>query len=469
MPVVDMVMPKMGESVQEGTVIAWKVEVGASVEKDQILLDIATDKVDTEVPSPAGGTITEILVGPDQTVEVGAVIARINTDGGPAPAASAPAAKAAPAASPAAAPATAPAAAPAAATAVATAPAPAPVAVASNGEVGPIPRRDGDAFFSPLVRKLAEEHGVSLAELRSITGSGHGGRINKDDLLKYLNTRGAAPVAAAAATTTAPSAAPVAKPAKAGGLGEAQPLEALGLDPKRVKVEKLNRMRKVIATNMRAALDTAAHVYQVHEIDMTRCVQVREAVKNDFKAEWGISLTYTSFIIWGACRALRKFPWVNSRLNGDELIIPDYVNFGLAVALPDNGLVVPVIRNCEDLTISGIQRHISDLGNRARAGELSPDELSGATFSLTNLGGFGAVMGMPIIPTPTLAIMGTGKIEQRPVIRDGGIAVRWMMYHSMAFDHRIVDGAMAANFLEAVREELENIDPVLVGFDRRKK
>jgi pyruvate dehydrogenase E2 component (dihydrolipoamide acetyltransferase) len=456
---VDMVMPKMGESVQEGTVIAWKVKVGDKVEKDQILLEIATDKVDTEVPSPATGTLTEILAGPDVTVVVGAPIARIARGSG---AAAAPASAPAPSV-------------PAARPAAPSAPAAVQAHSASAAPSGPLPRRDGERFYSPLVRKIATEHNISADELRHVTGTGTGGRVSRDNLLAYLSNRTAAPVtttsvpARAATPTAAPSAAPATSAAKLpGGLGVKRTIAELGLDPNRVRTEKLNFMRKKIASHMRESLDTSAHVYSVHEIDMTPAWELRDAVKDEFKKEYGFGLTFTSFIIWAAARALRQYPWVNARLNGDEIIFHDYVNIGMAVALPDNGLVVPKIRDAENLTITGIQRKVNDLGERARDGKLNPDELSGGTFTITNMGSGGTLIGLPVISQPEVAILGVGAIQQRPVCKNGGILPRHMMYVSLSYDHRLVDGMLAAKFLTAVTESLEKINPVHVGLDRRK-
>lgn len=475
---VDMVMPKMGESVQEGTVIAWKVKVGDKVEKDQILLEIATDKVDTEVPSPASGVLTEILANADETVAVGTVIARIGGSGTPtAPSAQAPSAPAS--------------------SAKTTARAPEPVearaaAPTSNGHTTDIPRRSGENFFSPLVRKIAKDRGVTLGELLALNGSGQSGRVTKSDLLSYLENRGTVgaassrPAAASASsrpsstptsggTPTASSASPSAKPATASskpalvsGLGEKKPLEALGLDPSRVTVSKLNFMRKKIAAHMRDSLDTAAHVYSVHEVDMTACWEIREAVKDEFKKTYGTSLTFTSFIAWATARALMQYPVVNARLNGDEVILHNYVNLGMAVALPDNGLVVPKIRDAESMTITGLQRKITDLANRARDGKLSPDELQGGTFTITNMGSGNTLIGLAVISQPEAAILGVGAIQQRPMIKNGGIVPRHMMYVSLSYDHRLVDGMLAAQFLTAVTKELEGINPAMVGLDRRK-
>jgi len=455
--VVDMVMPKMGESVQEGTVIDWLVQVGDKVEKDQALLNIATDKVDTEVPSPASGTLVEILVRQDQTVEVGTPIARISTGAGGAPAASAPKASA-PAAS--------------------AAPAKAQAAQSGGGPIAgdsqDVPRRDGDRFYSPLVRRIAKENNIGAKEIAGVKGSGQGGRVTKADMLAYLKVRGSVPAAASssapARSASAPAAASgAAKTGLVGGLGEKKTLEELGYDPSRVTVTKMNFMRKKIASHMRESLDTSAHVYSVHEADMQKVFELREEIKDEFKKEFHFSLTYTSFILWAAARALRQYPIVNSRLNGDEVITPDYVNIGMAVALPDNGLIVPKIKDAENMTIAGIQRRVNDLATRARDGKLTPDELSGGTFSLTNMGSYGTIFGLPIISQPEVAIMGVGALQQRAVIKQGGIAVRYMMYLSLAYDHRIVDGALAAQFLTAVCEALENVNPMQLGFDRRKR
>jgi pyruvate/2-oxoglutarate dehydrogenase complex dihydrolipoamide acyltransferase (E2) component len=342
-----------------------------------------------------------------------------------------------------------------------------------DGATTEIPRRDGERFYSPLVRRIAGEQGVTLAELRAIDGTGQSGRVTKADLLGYIKAgRKGASAPAAAPAKAAPAGAapskPAAAPAQRPGLGEKKTLEELGLDPNRVTVQKLNFMRKKIAQHMRDSLDTSAHVFSVHEIDMTTCWEIREAVKQDFKEQFGTSLTFTSFIVWAAARALRQFPWVNARLNGDEVIFHDYVNIGVAVALPENGLVVPKIRNAEDLTIAGIQRKMNDLATRARDNKLSPDELGGGTFTITNMGSGGTLIGLPIISQPEVAIMGVGAIQQRPVIKNGGIIPRHMMYVSLSYDHRLVDGMLAANFLSAVTAELEGLNPMLIGLDRRK-
>lgn len=466
MPVVDMLMPKMGESIAEATIVAWRKKPGDAVKKDEIILEISTDKVDSEVPAPTSGVLTELLFDKDATVEVGKVIARIDTDG-----------KAGAGTPPAAAKASAPQAAPSAAVtpaaqAPAAAPAKAPLSVSAGGST-PVPRSDGRHFYSPVVRAMAKAQGISLEEISQLQGSGKDGRISKRDLEAYLQQRTVQPVARImeiGKPAAAPQAAPVAAPASAprDAFGPKRTLEQLGLDPKRVEVVKMGTVRKAIVKAMRNTLDTAAHVSQVHEVDLTNIVKFREAIKKRFVADYGFNLTYTSFFIWAACRALEAYPMVNSMINGDEIIVKKFVNFGFAVALDNGDLIVPNIKNCQDLNLVGIARAVDDLGNRAKKGELTPNDTSGGTFTLTNVGSFGPIMGMPLINQPEVGIMGAGKIVKRPVMVTEDLwGFRDMVYLSLSFDHRIVDGALAGRFMMRVENELQNFDTKSTGLERR--
>lgn len=463
MPLTDMLMPKMGESIAEATIITWRKKPGDAVKKDEIILEISTDKVDSEVPAPASGILKEVLFGPDATVEVGKVIARIDTDGSGG-AASSPAPKAEPATTTSA---------PAAkspggngATTPTRAPAPTPVAVSVGGST-PVPRTDGKRFYSPVVRAMAKESGVSLEEISGIEGSGKDGRISRRDLESYLQVRGTAPTMAAATGTTTPAASASVAPAR-DAFGAKRTLEQLGLDPKKVEVVKMTTVRKAIVKAMRNTIDTAAHVSQVHEVDLTNIVKFRESVKKRFVNDYGFNLTYTSFFVWAACRALERYPMVNSMINGDEIIVKKFVNFGFAVALDSGDLIVPNIKNCQDLNLVGIARAVDDLGNRAKKGQLTPNDTSGGTFTLTNVGSFGPIMGMPLINQPEVAIMGAGKIVKRPVmVQDDLWGFRDMVYLSLSFDHRIVDGALAGRFMTAIEDELQNFDTKSTGLERR--
>ena len=456
---VEMLMPKMGESIAEATIVRWVKNVGDTVKKDETVLEISTDKVDSEVPAPASGTLTEILYGVDDVVEVGQVIARIGAagaapkSGGSAPAA-APAKSSEGNGQPEAAQ-------PAAATAVAEKPA--------AHHAGPrgdttVPRHDGKRFYSPVVRAMASENNISLEEIEHLPGSGKDGRVSKKDFEAYLQNRTSAP--APQAKSAAPAAAGAA-PARS-AFGEKKTLAQLGLEGKPVEVQKMSTVRKAIVKAMRNTIDTAAHVNQVHEVDITNIVKFRESIKKRFKQEYGFNLTYTSFFIWASCRALERYPMVNSMINGDEIIVKKFVNYGFAVALDSGDLIVPNIKNCQNLNLVGIATAVDDLGKRAKDGKLNPDDTAAGTFTLTNVGSFGPIMGMPLINQPESAIMGAGKIVKRPVmVTEDSWGFRDMIYLSLAFDHRLVDGALAGRFMMAVEEELQNFDTDSTGLERR--
>lgn len=444
----DVLMPKMGESIMEGTVLAWHKQPGDEIELDETLLEIATDKVDTEVPSPAAGIVAEILVPEGETVDVGTRIAVISASGS-VPVQSAPAA--APAAE-------------ASVPAPAAQAAPAPSApVAYSGDGSPIPRKGPSGeFFSPLVRSIAEKEGVSLAELQSLSGSGRENRVTKSDLMAYIEQRRTAPAAQPAqATSTAPTAAPTMAPAEPVSFEPTQIAQAGG---SRVEIIKMDRMRQIIAEHMVRSKSTSAHVTSFAEIDVTNLVRFREANKAGFQKREGIKLTYTPFFVFAAVEALKDHPILNSSVEGQEIHVRKDYHVGIAVAIGKTGLVAPVIRNAGQMNVIGLAHAASDLANRARSKQLLPDQLQGGTFTVTNVGSLGSTMGTPIINQPQVGILATGAIKKRPVVIENPdigdtIAIRSMMYVSLSYDHRIVDGAMASSFLRRYTDVMESFGP----------
>jgi 2-oxoglutarate dehydrogenase E2 component (dihydrolipoamide succinyltransferase) len=427
----DVVMPQMGESIVEGTLTKWLKQVGDRVERDEPLFEISTDKVDTEIPSPAAGVLAEILVQEGSTVAINTVVARI-ADG---------AAAAAPAAAPAVAakaePAPAPAPVPAPPPPVAMAEAAAPAAELEE-VAGPV---------SPLVRRMARENDV---DLRLVKGTGAGGRITKADVEAYLASRGAEAPAPAAAAAAAPVAAP-AMPAPAPS-AELPPLPRV--EPAKVRIEPMSIMRQKIAEHMAFSKRTSAHVTTVHRVDMTKVARVREKAKGDFQQRYSFGLTYLPFIVRAAAEALRAYPVVNASIEGTNIIYHNEINIGIAVAL-ENGLIVPVIRHADEKNIVGLQRAIVDLAARARAKQLKPDEVQGGTFSITNFGSFGSLFATPVINQPQVAILGVGAVEKVPVVIDDAIAIRSMAYLALTFDHRLIDGALGDQFCTRVKQVLE--------------
>jgi len=451
----EVTLPALGESVTEGTITRWLKAVGDTVAVDEPLLEISTDKVDTEIPSPVAGTVQQILVQEDETVEVGTVLAVVGSgDGAAAPAAEAPSAPAAPAPAPAApaAPAPAPAAAPAAPTASApAAPTPAPVAAppvpaAQPAPAAPAPAASAPAaqtvtggYLTPLVRKLAAEKGVDVSTL---TGTGVGGRIRKEDVL----------AAAEAKATGAPAAASAGAPA-------APAATVLPVSPLRGTTEKASRLRQIIAERMVEALHSQAQLTTVVEVDVTKVARLRARAKSDFQAREGVNLTFLPFFVLAAVEALKAYPKVNGLLVDKTITYPASENVGIAVDT-ERGLVVPVIHDAGDLSLAGIARAIADLAGRTRANKVTPDELSGATFTVTNTGSGGALIDTPVVPGGTSAILATGAIVKRPVVvteADGteAIAIRSMCYLSLSYDHRLVDGADAARYLAAIKNRIE--------------
>ncbi|MCH7858873.1 MAG: 2-oxo acid dehydrogenase subunit E2 [Candidatus Marinimicrobia bacterium] len=412
--IVEVVMPKLGESIMEGTILEWRVAAGDPIKVDDTLLEISTDKVDSEIPSPATGTVLELLFEPQQTVDIGVVIARIGTEG-EAPVKQAPPRKTAPQE-----------AAPAAASA-------APLRPGLVGTaLGKLPTAPGTArFYSPLVRSMARREGLSQAELAGISGTGVNGRLTKADLLAYLETR--------------PQAVPA--PAPSGLVDE---------------VYTLSPMRRKIAAHMRRSLDTSAHVYTISECDMTPVVAFVERHREPLLNLEGAKLTYTSLIAYATLKAIGDYPLINAALDGDNVVVRRDIQLGIAVALPDDGLIVPVVHQADGLSLVELTRSIADLAQRARKAQLQPDEAAGSTFTITNPGVYGSLMGLPIINQPNVAILAVGAVKKRPVVREteagDGIVIRSMMLLSLGHDHRLIDGAYGAQFLERIVHYLQTID-----------
>ena len=427
----EVTLPALGESVTEGTVTRWLKEVGEQVEVDEPLVEVSTDKVDTEIPSPVAGTLLEIRIPEDEEAEVGQVLAIIG-DSSAAPAPAAPAAPAPAAAAP----------------APATPAAPAAPASAPDTPATPAaPAADGEAYVTPLVRKLAKDNGIDLS---TVKGTGVGGRIRKQDVQAAIAAKG----------STAPAAAPAASAAPVAD-GAPKAAHTFEVSPKRGTVEKTARIRQVIAKRMRESLDISTQLTQVTEVDMTRVAQLRAKAKDGFLAREGAKLTFLPFFAQAVTEALQQHPALNASMTEDlkQITYPDSENVAIAVDTP-KGLLVPVIKNASDLGIAGLAKAIGDLGGRARTGDIAPEELTGSTFTITNIGSFGALFDTPIINQPNVAILGTGSIVKRPmVVKDvdgnDSIAIRSMCYLSLTYDHRVVDGADAGRFLYTLKTRLE--------------
>ena len=443
---IDVVMPQMGESIVEGTLTKWLKKPGERVEQDEPLFEISTDKVDTEIPSPAAGTLGEVLVEEGKTVAINTVVARIEDGAGAA---------APPAAAPepvAAAPAPAAAAPPPPAPPAAAAPASAPPAsaAAASAEV-----EEPSGPLSPIVRKMAREFNI---DLKQIKGTGAGSRITKQDVEAYMSAQGAKTVSAA----TAPAPALPPAPAPAAPAAQAPPPAPAPVVPSmprgeqaRVRVEPMSTMRQKIAEHMMFSKRTSAHVTTVHKVDITKVAKIRDRQKGEFQARYGFSLTYLPFVVRAATEALRAFPIVNSSIEGNNILYQNEINIGIAVAL-EGGLIVPVIRNADEKNVVGLQRSIVDLASRARSRQLKPDEVTGGTFSITNFGSFGSVFATPVINQPQVAILGVGTVEKQPVVIEDAIAIRSICYLALTFDHRLIDGALADQFTGKVKSILEN-------------
>ncbi|HEX9633526.1 MAG TPA: 2-oxoglutarate dehydrogenase, E2 component, dihydrolipoamide succinyltransferase [Gemmatimonadales bacterium] len=437
---VDVIMPQMGESIAEGTVSRWLKKVGEAVKRDEPILEISTDKVDAEIPAPAAGVLVEIKVGEGTTVEVQTVIAVIETDAGAA-AAAPPAEKPAPAKPAAPAPEK-----PAPAVSAAASPPSAPRAARETATGEESAEERLRARSTPLVRKIAAEHDVDLA---GIPGTGYAGRVTKQDILTYIETGKRAPAGSAPSAPSAPTA----------GAGKGGEVAHPVVEPwPGDRVEPMSKIRKLTADHMIVSRRTSAHVTSFYEVDFTHIGRLRAAKKADYQAR-GANLTYLGFIVKVIADNLRRHPGVNASVSGDAIIYRKPINIGIAVAL-DWGLIVPVLKNVDELSLFGIARGMADLADRARSKRLSPDEVQKGTFTITNPGVFGSYVGVPIINQPQVAILGVGAIEKRPrvlTLDDGQdvIAIRTMGMLSMSYDHRIVDGADADRFMADVKRDLE--------------
>ncbi len=423
----ELKLPKMGESVAEATITNWLKNVGDTIAADEAVLEIATDKVDSEVPSEVSGTLTEILFQVDDVVQVGQTIAIIETEGGSveAPKAS-----------------------------EAVAPAVAEIAKAvevAKETAAPADFSSSDKFFSPLVKNIAKEEGISLIELESISGSGKDGRVTKEDILSFIKNRGsqpaAAPKAAAVAAKPAQATAPIAAPVSVNGGDE---------------IVEMDRMRKLISGYMVASVQTSAHVQSFIEVDVTNIVKWRDRVKNAFEKREGEKLTFTPIFMEAVAKALKDFPGMNISVDGEFIIKRKNINLGMAAALPNGNLIVPVIKNADQLNLVGMAKAVNDLGNRAKAGKLKPDDTQGGTYTVTNVGTFGSVFGTPIINQPQVGILALGAIRKVPAVietPDGDfIGIRQKMFLSHSYDHRVVDGALGGSFVKRVADYLEAFD-----------
>ncbi len=410
---IDIPMPKMGESVMEGTIIKWHKKVGDKVKKDEILFEISTDKVDTEVPSPVNGTLAEILVNENETVEVDTVVARISTS--EKVEASRPEQ-------------------------------PVESSQAEKPEEQPVEtvrksaKPESNKFYSPVVLNIARKENISFDELEQINGTGLNGRVTKKDVLNYLKNRGKVET-------------PQSKPVT---IEKGEGVEIIPMD----------NMRKRIMEHMIQSRDTSVHVSEVMEVDMSKIHDFIERNREKFLKEEGIKLTYMAFISHAAVKALREYPFMNASLDGDRIIVKKYINLGIAVAVEPNGLIVPNIKNADEKSIRGLAKSIADLSYRARNKKLNPDEVVDGTFSITNYGVFGALFGNPIINQPEVAILGVGAVVKKPVVVEVNgtdlIAIKPMMYLSLSHDHRLVDGMLGGMFLKKVKENLESFDESIV-------
>ncbi|KAF2519430.1 2-oxo acid dehydrogenase subunit E2 [Flavobacterium salilacus subsp. salilacus] len=420
----ELKLPKMGESVAEATITNWLKNVGDRIEADEAVLEIATDKVDSEVPSEVSGVLSEILFQVDDVVQVGQTIAYIEIEGGVAVDA------------------------PSETTTKANVAAvEQSVETAKETVAAPVDFSDSEKFFSPLVKNIAKEEGVSLTELEAINGTGKDGRVTKNDILDYIKNRTNQPVAAPAVQQPAPVAAAKAAPVSVNGQDE---------------VVEMDRMRKLISGYMVQSVQTSAHVQSFIEVDVTNIVKWRDKVKNTFEKREGEKLTFTPIFMEAVARALKDFPGMNISVEGDYIIKKKNINLGMAAALPNGNLIVPVIKNADQLNLVGMAKAVNDLGNRAKAGKLKPDDTQGGTYTVTNVGTFGSVFGTPIINQPQVGILALGAIRKVPAVIETPegdfIGIRQKMFLSHSYDHRVVDGALGGSFVKRVAEYLEAFD-----------
>jgi len=427
---VELIMPKMGESVSEATIITWAKEVGEMVELDETIVEIATDKVDSEVPSTHEGKLVEKLFEADDVVQVGEPFAILETEGGDD-------------------------------TPIAKETAPTATTIVEQGVTTTTQKNptsitnDGDRFYSPLVRSMASEEGIEMTELETIPGNGKDGRVTKSDMVTYLKTRGAAPAEAPAKTETKKAAA---TPKAAAPSHTRVNIPNTG----GTEIVEMDRMRKLISAHMTMSKQTSAHITSFVEADMTNIVNWRNSVKADFKKREGQNITFTPIIIEAMAKAVKDFPMINVSVDGTNIHIHKNVNIGMAAALPDGNLIVPVIKETQNKNLIGITKAVNDLAVRARGGKLKPDDIQGGTITMTNVGTFGNLMGTPIINQPQVAILACGIIKKKPVVLETAegdvIAIRHMMFLSLSYDHRVVDGALGGQFVRRVADYLEQFD-----------
>jgi 2-oxoglutarate dehydrogenase E2 component (dihydrolipoamide succinyltransferase) len=429
----ELIMPKMGESIMEATILKWVKNVGDQIELDETIVEIATDKVDSEVPSPVAGKVVQVLYAENDTVPIGKVIALIETESSAAePKASPALAEPAPQAN----------------GQIPTAAIGKEAVIVESPSLQPIGKGEGSRFYSPLVRNIAQQENITLRELENIAGSGMQGRVTKKDILSYLEDR-----------KESLETSPVAKPVKSTPTYTAP---AVSLDGN-VEIIEMDRMRKLIAEHMVMSKQVSPHVTSFVEVDVTNIVKWREKVKDVFQKKYNEKITYTPVFIEAVARAIRDFPMVNISVDGTSIVIRKDVNIGMAAALPSGNLIVPVIKGADQLNLAGLTKSVNDLANRARAGQLKPEEIQGGTFTITNVGTFGNVMGTPIINQPQVAILAVGAIRKKPAVLETEygdiIAVRHMMFLSMSYDHRVVDGFLGGSFLKRVADYLEGFEP----------
>jgi 2-oxoglutarate dehydrogenase E2 component (dihydrolipoamide succinyltransferase) len=440
MSLVDLIMPKLGESIMEATILRWHKQPGDKVDMDETVLDIATDKVDSEVPSTAAGVIEAILYKENDVVPIGTVIAKIKVGAGSSPSE----------------PKT-------------TAPAVAPQQYEEAKLIEEIPfqpsstsissgANQGMRFYSPLVLNIAQSEGISMTELEKIPGTGQDGRVSKKDIISYVNNRGAAAAKPVATQPQQEAITVISNNVEQKPAPDQVPMVFQG----NVEIIEMDRMRKLIAKHMVDSKRTSPHVTSFCECDVTNLVLWRDKVKKEFEKREGEKITFTPLFIEAVVKNLKKYPMLSSSLDGDRIIIKKDLNIGMATALPSGNLIVPVIKNADQLNLVGLTKQVNGLANAARNNKLKPDDTVGGTFTLTNVGTFGSIMGTPIINQPQVAIMAVGAIKKRPMVietpQGDTIGIRHMMYISLSYDHRIIDGALGSTFLNAVSKELENFD-----------
>lgn len=439
MALVDLVMPKMGESIMEATILKWHKQPGDAIKMDETVLEIATDKVDSEVPSTAEGVLEEVLYNVNDVVPIGSVIARIKTGAAQSANGQAPQQPAIPAAN-------------------TTANATTTVTRVEKPVVNTAgPSSNGNRFYSPLVLNIASSEGVSMTELETIPGTGNEGRVTKKDILQYLEDKKTGKTFTQGPVVQATT-----------GVKENQTIVQRESSPStiysgNVEIIEMDRMRKMISKHMVDSNLTSAHVTSFTEADVTNLVQWRDRIKKEFEKREGDKITFTPLFIEAVVKCIKKYPWLNSSVDGDKIIVKKDINIGMATALPTGNLIVPVIKNADQLNLVGLSKQVNALANAARNNKLRPDDTANGTFTLTNVGTFGSLMGTPIINQPQVAILAVGAIKKRPVVvetaQGDSIAIRQMMYLSLSYDHRIIDGALGSTFLNAVAKELENFNP----------